>query len=229
VEIFSRGVAQHPEDPRFLRHRGHRSITLRRFELATADLERAAAMVRGRPDDVEPDGLPNARGIPTSTLKSNIGYHLGLARYLLGDFEGALAAYWECLGASANPDMLVATSHWLYMTLRRLGRAEAAAQVLVPIRADLEVIENGAYHGLLLMYRGEKSAEALLAEAEGAGGLDFATVGYGVGNWHLVHGRRAEAEEIFRSVLAGGQWAAFGHIAAEAELARARAARRAAV
>lgn len=220
VAAFTRGIEAHPEDPRFLRHRGHRFLTLRRLDLAEADLERAAELVRGRPDEIEPDGLPNERGIPTSTLQSNVWYHLGLARYLQGDFVGALDAYRECLAVSKNPDMLVATSHWLYMTLRRLGRDEEAARVLEPIDAGLDVIENRAYHRLLLLYRGELTAEALLAEAGDAGSLDFATVAYGVATWHLYNGRDAEARALFEEIVAAGQWPAFGHLAAEAELAR---------
>lgn len=220
VAVFTRGIERHPDDARFLRHRGHRFLTLRRLELAEADLERAAELLRGRPDEIEPDGLPNARGIPTSTLQSNVWYHLGLARYLQGDFEGALDAYRECLVVSNNPDMLVATSHWLYTTLRRLGREEEAARVLEPIHAGLDVIENRAYHRLLLLYRGEATADELLAEAGEAGSLDFATVAYGVAAWHLYHGREAEATALFEQIVAAGQWPAFGHLAAEAELAR---------
>jgi tetratricopeptide (TPR) repeat protein len=220
VEIFSRGIARHPQDARFLRHRGHRWITLRHFDRAIADLEAAARLVEGRPDEVEPDGLPNARNIPTSTLQSNIWYHLGLARYLTGDFAGALAAYREAMEVSRNPDMLVATSHWLYMTLRRLDREEEAARVLDPIRLDMDVIENGAYHRLLLMYRGELSPESLLAAGGPGDDLDPVSVGYGVGNWHLYNGRRQEAVRVLQDVLNRGQWASFGHIAAEADLKR---------
>jgi tetratricopeptide (TPR) repeat protein len=220
IEIFSRGIGRHPEDARFPRHRGHRWITLRRFDRAVADLEAAARLVEGKPDEVEPDGLPNARNIPTSTLQSNIWYHLGLARYLTGDFEGALDAYREAMDVSRNPDMLVATSHWLYMTLRRLGREEEAARVLDPIRADMDIIENGAYHRLLLMYRGELSPESLLAPGGAGDDLDPVSVGYGVGNWHLYNGRRPEAVRVLQEVLARGQWASFGHIAAEADLRR---------
>lgn len=220
IEIFSRGIARHPEDARFLRHRGHRWITLRRFDRAIADLEAAARLVEGKPDEVEPDGLPNARNIPTSTLQSNIWYHLGLARYLTGDFEGALAAYREAMDVSKNPDMLVATSHWLYMTLRRLDREEEAARVLDPIRMDMDILENGAYHRLLLMYRGDLSPESLLAPDGAGDDLDPVSVGYGVGNWHLYNGRRQEAVRVLQDVLARGQWASFGHIAAEADLRR---------
>ena len=82
----------------------------------------------------------------------------------------------------------------------------------------LDVIENGGYHRLLLMYRGELTPESLLDQSEDA--LGNATVGYGIGNWHLYEGRLEEAESVFRRVLATDQWAAFGYIASEAELAR---------
>ena len=45
------------------------------------------------------------------------------------------------------------------------------------------------------------------------------TAAFGVGMWHRLNGRDAEATEIFRRIVAGGQWAAFGSLAAEAELA----------
>jgi GWxTD domain-containing protein len=221
VAIYSRRIQAHPDDPRLYRHRGHRYITLRRFDLAIADLEKAARLVEGKPDAVEPDGLPNARGVPTSTLDSNIWYHLGLARYLSGDLEGASRAYRECMRFSGNPDQLVATTHWLYMTLRRLRREEEAGRILEPIRPGMDIIENGSYHRLCLMYRGEVEPGSLLEAAEAGGGaLEFATLGYGVGNWHLDNGRADEAARIFRAIREKSDWAAFGHIAAEAELRR---------
>lgn len=218
IRIFTEGADRHPDDPRLLRHRGHRFITVRELGRAVEDLQRAAEMIRGTEDEVEPDGLPNARNVPTSTLQGNIWYHLGLAHYLRGEFEAALDAYRECLDVSTNPDMLVATSHWLYMTLRRLGRDAEAESVLAPIRRDLDVIENHGYHRLLLMYRGALAADEVRAAADG--GLGEATVGYGIANWHLYNDRQGEAVEGFRRVLETGQWAAFGYIAAEADLAR---------
>lgn len=220
IDVFTRGIALHPDDARLLRHRGHRFITVRDFPRAQADLERAAELVRGRPDQVEPDGAPNRYNVPTSTLQSNVWYHLGLARYLRGDFAGALEAYREAMRVSGNDDTLAATSDWLYMTLRRLGRDAEAARVLEPIRRDMRILENASYHRRLLMYRGELPADSLLAG--GADPLTVATQGYGVGNWYLYNGDRARAMEVFRRVVAGGSWSAFGHIAAEAELARAR-------
>jgi tetratricopeptide (TPR) repeat protein len=220
VAIFSRGVERWPEDARFLRHRGHRWITLRRFDEAIADLGRAAKLVAGRPDEVEADGQPNKAGIPTSTLHTNVWYHLGLAHFLKGEFEPAREAFAACLAAAGNDDMRVAASDWLYMALRRLGRGTEARKMLEPVRADLRLLENGAYLDRLLLYRGERTPAQLLA----AGGdeVQIATHGFGVGHWHLVEGRPAEAEATFERVVEGAQWAAFGFIAAEAELARIR-------
>jgi tetratricopeptide (TPR) repeat protein len=218
VEVFGEGARRHPADARMLRHRGHRHITLRQFDLAVADLERATELVRGRPDEVEPDGAPNRYNIPTSTLHSNIWYHLGLAHYLRGDWERALAAYRECVRVSDNDDMRVATADWLYMTLRRMGRDAEAAEVLRPIRREMRILENHAYHRRLLMYRGELPPDSLLAPDADA--LQMATQGYGVGNWYLYNGRPERAREVFRAVLSHGNWPAFGHIAAETELRR---------
>ena len=217
-----RGIELHPGDARFYRHRGHRYLTIRRLDDAVRDFERAHALTRNQPDEVEPDGIPNARGIPTSTLQSNIRYHLALAWYLRGDFTKALPYYQEDLAVGVNPDMVVASSHWLYMTLRRLGREAEAAQVLAPITPEMEIIENGSYHRLLLMYKGLVPADSVLTPADRADAVQDATVAYGVGNWHLYHGRVAEATAIFERIIRMPQWGAFGYLAAEAELARLR-------
>lgn len=223
IAVYTRGIATHPEDPRMYRHRGHRYITIRKLDSAISDFQRAAALSFGKPDQVEPDGLPNARNIPASTLKSNIRYHLGLAHYLRGDFDMAARLYAEDVAESANADMLVASSHWLYMSLRRLGRSREAAAVLQRIAKEMPVIENGTYHRLLLMYKRELEPADLLAAGEGSTSLDNVTAAYGVGNWHLYSGRPAEAERIFREIVTRrAQWASFGYLAAEAELARTR-------
>jgi tetratricopeptide (TPR) repeat protein len=220
IAIFTDGIARHPGDARMLRHRGHRYLTVREIDRAIADFEKAAGLMAGQPDPVEPDGLPNARNVPTGTLHSNVWYHLALGYYLKGDFGRAADTWIKARDSVANADNLVAASHWLYLSLRRAGRTEEAAAVLRPITADLDVIENTEYHHLLLMYRGERTPEALLAAAgEDSGG---SATRYGVSAWYLVNGRRDEAESLWNSILAGSDWPSFGHLAAEAEVAARR-------
>jgi hypothetical protein len=79
VRIFSSGIVLPPKEARLYRHRGHRYLTVRCFDDAIRDLETAAKLINGKPDEIEPDGLPNAKNTPTSTLQSNVWYHLGLA------------------------------------------------------------------------------------------------------------------------------------------------------
>jgi tetratricopeptide (TPR) repeat protein len=219
IETFGEGIKKFPLDARFYRHRGHRHITLRRFDLAIADFEKAARLIKGKTDEVEPDGQPNARNTPTSTLQFNIWYHLGLAYYLVGNNSKALDSYRECLKVSKNPDAIVATSHWLYMTLRRMKRDREAAKVLEPVREGMDIIENDGYYRLLLMYRGAtkpETLEQLALKQEGSAGSY--SILYGVGNWYLYNGRRAEALALFFRMLEGKQWTSFGYIAAEADL-----------
>lgn len=219
IATFTRGIAAFPSDARFYRHRGHRYLTTRQIEKAIEDFTRAADLTRGKPDEVEPDGQPNARNIPTSTLQTNIWYHLGLAHYLTGNFDEAAKAYAEDLKINPNDDNLVAVTHWAYMTARRRGRDDEARRLLEPITGNLNVIENGSYHRLLLMYKGELPEAELMKTVDA--GLELVTTGYGIGNWHFYNGRRDEAFLVWGKVMgAADQWPAFGYLAAEAELAR---------
>ncbi|HEY0306493.1 MAG TPA: hypothetical protein VGC44_16075 [Longimicrobiales bacterium] len=221
IDIFTKGIALHARDARMYRHRGHRYITLRKFDEAIADLQRAAELTRGQPDEIEPDGAPNAYNIPTSTLQSNIWYHLALAHYLKHDFERALPAWEQAMRVSTNNDMHVATADWLYMTLRRMGRTLEAERVLLPIRKDMRILENHAYHKRLLMYKGELKPDALLSE-QTDDAVQLATYGYGVANWYLYNGQKEKALELFKKIVAGKNPAAFGYIAAEVELAKVK-------
>jgi tetratricopeptide (TPR) repeat protein len=221
IDIYSDAIAMHPDDPRLYRHRGHRYLSVREPEHAISDFERAAELTDGLPDEVEPDGLPNAMNIPTSTLQFNIWYHLALAHYVQGHLEAALEAQRNCLEVSVHPDSVVATSYWLYMTLRRLGMDDEAQEVLDGIHEDMEIIESIAYLDLLLLFKGERTLEDLLGPSGDAATLQSTTTAYGLGVWHLLGGRTAEAHETWERILTGrNQWSAFGYIAAEGELAR---------
>jgi len=226
IAVFTFALDKFPNDPRLYRHRGHRYISTRQLDYAIADLERAAARMEGRQDEIEPDGQPNARNIPIGSLKSNVWYHLALAHYLKGDWDEAVRAARSGIAVSSNPDRLVSQTHWLYMALRRGGGgrdAEAAATV-AGIRDDYDIIENDSYYRLVKLYRDGVSRAAVdsVLGAPGASSPSDASFAYGLANWLLYSGDTTRATRAFERILGGGSWASFGYIAAEADLARLR-------
>ena len=219
VALYTIGLRYHPDEPRLLRHRGHRFVSMRQFDRAITDLDRARTVVAGKPDEVEPDGQPNARGIPTSTLHSNIRYHLALAHFVQGDFAKALPVWEEDARLSRNLDHRVAATYWLVLTFAHLGRHAEARAALAPIRADWDIIENGSYHRALLWMKGELAESALLPAS--ASTLERQTIGNGIGQWHAANGRPDQARAAWEAVLASGPSASFGFIAAEQAMMRA--------
>jgi tetratricopeptide (TPR) repeat protein len=218
VRIFTEGAYKFPEDPRMFRHRGHRYLTLREFDKAIADFRNAVGLMQGESDRTEPDGLPNPLNQPTSTLKSNVWYHLGLSHYLKGNFDDAIQAYENGLDLELTKDMRVAFVYWYYMALKRSGKDESAGAVLETVHEDIELIENDTYLNLLLVFKGIFSPGHLVSNS--ADGLENSTLGYGIGNWHFINGRTDRAYQFWQDVYDSGQWPAFGFIAAESELAR---------
>ena len=128
--------------------------------------------------------------------------------------------FWQRARALArNDDMIAATSYWLYLTERRLGRDQAAADVLQGLPAQLHVTENQAYYDLLRLFRGDVPVTALPEQPRD--GAQAAAYRYGTASWYLLDGDTTRAEELLRDLLGGTDWATFGYIAAEAELERA--------
>ncbi|MBX3133405.1 MAG: hypothetical protein KF689_08500 [Gemmatimonadaceae bacterium] len=214
VRIYTEALATRPDEPWLLRHRGHRYISMRQFDAAIGDLRRAYDLTVGKADVVEPDGQPNPRGIPTSSLQSNIRYHLALAHFLRYEFAEA-ARYWEeDARVARNLDHRVAATYWWVLSLARQRDSEAVQAALAPIRADWEIIENGSYHRLLLWMKGEMTDAELRATMTTP--LERQTIGNGMAQWNQARGRRQSAEDLVREVLATGPSASFGYLGAEA-------------
>jgi tetratricopeptide (TPR) repeat protein len=218
IDAYTKGIAKFPNDARFYRFRGHRYVSVREFDKAIADLTKGSQLIAGKPDEPEPS-TADPKVTSSETLHYAIYYHLGLAYYLKADFENALKVYRQCLAvAKGNDDQTVGASDWLYMTLRRLNRTAEAAKLLDAIVVGMKVKDDQQYYDRLQMYKGLKTPEELLK----AGGdpVSAATLAYGVGNWYLYNGRKAEAKAVFEKIITGPNWMPFGFIAAEAELAR---------
>jgi len=219
IDIYTKGINLHPDNARFYRHRAHRYITLRCYDNAIADLKKAVELTRDQVDEIEEDGIPNEKNFPTSTLQTNIYYHLGLAYYLKDDNRQALLAWEKCLDISNTDDMKVATLNWLNLLLRKMGRQNDADSHLREVSNEMEIIENHDYFDILLMYK-TNNENKLVEKTQNQETLSNATLGFALGSYYQIKGNKVKAKELFEKVVAGKQWSSFGYIAAEAELAK---------
>jgi tetratricopeptide (TPR) repeat protein len=198
VQTFTRALAIAPNDPMLYRWRGHRNLSVRDFDGAMADL---------------------TRGYGLDSTNYGILYHLGVLRFVRGDFNAAADAFARAQPRAPDAGELAGATDWLWMSLQRAGRAPEAAAMLAR-RPDSLPVSN-AYRKRLRLYRGEIGPDALFTPSD-TGDVDVATLSFGLGNWYLVKGDSARAREQFaRSVRSGG-WPAFGFIASEVELGRMR-------
>ncbi|MCO5225509.1 MAG: hypothetical protein M9953_09240 [Thermomicrobiales bacterium] len=208
IDAFSYGLMLDPFNAMLYRWRGHKLLNVRRINAAIADLELAGRL--------DPDNW-------------DIWYHLGLGHYLNRDYTRAARAYAKCLALTApgNINSLVAVVDWYYMTLRRAGRDQEAAELLevvpvVPINeAEALGITNDSYLQRIHVYKGLASPDTLL-EGVSQDGIELVTLGYGVGNYYFYTGDEAKAHEIWNQVLEGGYWSALGYLATEVEMGRTR-------
>ena len=213
-----------PINARLHRHRGHRYITLRNFSKAEADLEIAATLIAKEPHDgwepnVEPNDMPY--NLPLQSHFFSVYYHLGLSKILKGDFASAAQVYEKMqrvvAGQFANDESISATAHWHYMALRRSGASSTeAGRALSSVHPGMRTLDGTGYLDLALWYKGERPAPNL----KNVSALDFATIGYGVGAHHFYSGDQKQAIAVWQEVVNSTYWAAFGYIAAEAELYR---------
>lgn len=198
IEAYSMGLSYNPFHALTYRHRGHRYISVRRYREAAADFELSLRL-----DPTNWDSW----------------YHLGLAYYLLGDYQRAAKAYQGCLDITTTPDAMVAIVDWYWMTAKRLGDEEKAAQLLELVDEDTDPGENLSYKNRVLMYKGLIAPEKLM-DWEGAEfpELEIATQGYGLSNYYYVNGQLEKSNQVLKQILSiKSFWSAFGFLAAVAD------------
>ena len=198
IETFTRGLAIAPTNAMLYRWRGHRYLSVRELDRAMADLTRGATL--------------------DSTIYG-IWYHLGIVRFVRGDFVGAADAFTRAQPRAPDAGELAGSTDWLWMALMRAGRAKEA-QAMLARRPDSLATTN-AYARRLKLYRGEIGPNEVLTPADTAD-VQVATLSYGVGNWYLVRGDKAEAQRWFERSVQSGGWPGFGFIVSEVELGRLR-------
>ncbi|MEL6428567.1 MAG: hypothetical protein AAFR54_05265 [Planctomycetota bacterium] len=216
VKWYAGALETYPESHRLRRHLGHRLLTLRQPAAAVEILTDAKGLAAARPNRLEPDGAPGPTGEPRSTTHGNIDYHLALAHYVLGEFDRAAELWKGCLETwSRNDDSRVAALHWLHTSLVRAGRTDEALRVLLTPIDPADVIENFAYHELVQLYRGERTAGEFLARDDRSAALE-----YGLARHLIANGDSAAGNGLLDALIERQGWTAFGVLAAEADVGR---------
>lgn len=212
IKIFTLGIETFPDDARFYRHRGHRYISIRQYDSAIKDFEKAVELIYQEVDQIEPDGLPNSKNIPLTTLHGNIWYHLGLAYYLKNDMNSALKAFSDRSVTHKYDDNIVSSSHWLYMIYRRLNKIEESKKVVENVNENMDIIENMSYHQTSLFHKG------VIQESEIK--VDEVSL-YSLANWYMYEKNDSlKAREYYEKLLEMGNPYSFAYIAGEADFVR---------
>jgi tetratricopeptide (TPR) repeat protein len=180
------------------RWRGHRHLSVREYDRALEDL---------------------TRGFELDSTNYGTLYHLGIVRYLRGEFDAAADAFARAQRRPPEAGELAGSTDWLWMSLARAGRV-AEAKAMLDRRPDSLPVRN-AYTQRLRLYRGEIGPEQVITAAD-TGDVALATLSYGIGNWYLVRGDTAAARSWFERSIQSGGWPAFGFMGSEAELLRLR-------
>ena len=212
IKIYTLGIEKFPYDARFYRHRGHRYISTRQYDNAINDFKRALELVDGKEDQIEPDGLPNSKNIPLSTLHGNIWYHLGLAYYLKNDMNNAAKSFSDRSVTHKFDDNIVSSAHWLYMIYRRQNKIEQSNSIVENISKDMDIIENMSYHQTSLFHKG------LIKESE----INIDEVAlYSIANWYIYEKNDSlKAKDYYKELLDTGNPFSFAYIAAESDWKR---------
>ena len=211
-QFKSAQITYFANDARFYRHRGHRYISTRQYDNAISDFEKAVQLIDQKKDQIEPDGLPNAKNIPLSTLHGNIWYHLGLAYYLKNDMNNALKAFNNRSVTHKYDDNIVSGGHWLYMIYRRLNKIEESIAVVNEVYQNMDIIENMSYHQSCLFYKGVlKESELVIDEV----------ALYSLANWYVYEKNDTlKAKTYYQKLLSTGNPYSFAYIAGEADWVR---------
>ena len=216
IPIYTKAIQAFPNDPRPYRWRGHRYLSLRKFDLAITDLEKA-------------------RSLAPSSFEAS--FYLGLAYYFSQRYGDAANELARCVNQAGKPDefakslpanmvgcatlpqtpeYLMGLADWHYRSLRRAGRSGEAKELLTTIKDGVLLRSNESNYRDLRYFQGKLSEKELLE----ATGIAYTNAASAVALHKLLDGRVGEGCTLLRKLSRDSNWSSFGVIAAEVELTK---------
>ena len=212
IAVFSDGLKAFPDSYKLRRYRARHLARARAFDAALADYRDALALMEGKPDSFEPDGLPNPAGLTIGTYLSNIIYYHAQTSFATGDYPTMVAGMAKSLELSADfarDDMRVPTAYWTYLAYRKMGEHDKARAAINAIEPGLKLIENFTYYQAVQIMQGRLDPTAVK-------GTRDSTIKFAIAMERRFAGDEEGAKALLAEIVRENPQ---GHWPSEAELA----------
>ena len=197
INVLTQAVALEPERTEAYRKRGPKYLDTLQFEQALADYTRCEQV----------DGV---------SVESR--YRIGMAHYMMRNYEQAIAAFSNSLAiVPQDDDMYIADVYWLVLSQLRAGKPADAQEALVQhYRPDMYVGHHTAYEKALRVAAGLAQPDDMIAELEPKPeDLQYVMAAYGICVWLESRGEIGKAAALRKKLLARDSfWFCFSFLAA---------------
>ena len=198
IDALTQAVKLEPERMEAYRKRGPKYLDTLQFERALADYTRCE----------QADGV---------SIESR--YRIGMAQYMLQNYDAATAAFAGSLAiAPQDDDMYIADVYWLVLSQLRAGQADEAQKTFQQhYRPDMYVGHHTAYEkAMRVAAAGFAPMEDMLAELDAEeDDLQFAMTAYGLCVLLEAHSETEKADALRQKLLVrDGFWFCFSYLAA---------------
>ena len=187
IEAYSIGLSFDPKSDRLFLERGRRYISTHRYREAVADTVVASSM--------NPDNFDN-------------WYYQAVAYCLLEDYAHAAPAMENALNyiLDKDPSLVPPVVDWLWVINMRLGRKDAAQDVLKYVDEDTPAYAMApTYKKVAMLYKGKLSPEgfvdeSLLTSEDPRAMMYYITELYYLSNYYYHNNNTEQANECLRKL-----------------------------
>ena len=196
IDALTQAIALEPERMEAYRKRGPKYLDTLQFERALADYTRCE----------QADGV---------SIESR--YRIGMAQYMLQNYDAATAAFAGSLAiAPQDDDMYIADVYWLVLSQLCAEKADEAQKTLQQhYRPDMYVGHHTAYEKAMRAAAGYASMDILAELDAEPDDLQYAMTAYGLCVLLQAHDEKEKADALREKLLKrDGFWFCFSYLAA---------------
>lgn len=200
IEEYSRLLARSPFDYLIYRYRGHRYLSLSKYNQAAADLELACRI---------------------NPFYWKSWYYLGMISYYNIEYQQALYYFNQSLNfIGKDTNYISAIVNWTFLCLCHLDQKEQAQKLLNPFTKNGDE-GHQVYPNLILLHNGQKTSseiEAIFNSGE-LSDTSYISFGFGLAKFYYFNNEKEKAKHILVKLLNEGKaWYALAYKACESDI-----------